>query len=302
MNIYESLELKKQQFIGDDLIITTVMEADTIHRKFIKLRELLYCDIDVVPYYRGEQKYGWDIQSGIFRSPLNITDPKIGKQLEEKAIQKFEIAINDKIGQKAFRKIYSREKYGKEWDLLFNAQHAGIKTTLTDWSDEILTALYFATEESKNRTIDNSAGQIWCFMVPDKYILGHNVYLQRDTFYDLNPFDMKQMYLICSPFYITDINHRIFEYRMFRQKGRFLILPNDSCHVPLNNNEEFKKFIFRIKIPAKLKKSIRKDLTAYNMTRKDMFIEEKPDVHDLIAEINDTVYKDPNLPLVFAEE
>ena len=293
MNIDEAFELKKQQFIGDDLIMTTVEEANAFHSKFIKLRSELFKDriMEIMPHYRGEQNSGWDIRPGIFRPPLKINNPKTGKQLEEKAIQEFETVIKEKVGQNVLREIYNIEKYGKEWNLLFQAQHAGVKTTLTDWSAEIISALYFATEESLNESIENSDGQLWCFIIPVNYILGHNGYPQKDTFYNLNPFDMKGTYLINSAFYITDIENRIFEYRMYRQKGRFLISSNDTCHIPINKQEELKKFIFQIRIPAEFKKTIRKELTLQGITRAYMFIEEKTEKQDLITEINKTVFK-----------
>ena len=91
--------------------------------------------------------------------------------MEQKAIYEFEKIINEKIGKDVFRDLFNKYKYGKEWDLLFQAQHAGIKTTITDWTDSIETALYFATEKSKDANIEIFNCQIWCYMVPKEKIL-----------------------------------------------------------------------------------------------------------------------------------
>ncbi len=48
-----------------------------------------------MPHYRGEQKYGWDILSGVFRPPLDKLKSEEGKQLEKLAIGEFENTIKN---------------------------------------------------------------------------------------------------------------------------------------------------------------------------------------------------------------
>ena len=288
----EAFEKTKKEIIGDDLTITTALEADQLHEQFIKLRtELFFSGItEIMPHYRGEQNFGWDIRSGIFRPPLKITDPKVGKDLEQKAIQEFEKVINEKVGAKTLRDLFYNEKHGKDWDLLFQAQHAGIKTTLTDWSAFIISALFFATEQSADENIEKADGQLWCFLIPTINILGHNNYPERNTFYDINPFEITSTFLINPSSYISEIEERIFEYRMYRQKGRFVMVSNDNCHIPLNQQEELKKYILRAKIPAEFKSTIRQELANRGITRETMYIDETPSRQDLITEINVNIF------------
>ncbi len=289
----EALEKTKQEIIGDNQTITSAEEADQLHKKLIELRTQLFFRniIEIMPHYRGEQKFGWNITPGIFRPPLNITDPKVAKQLEQQAVEEFARVINEKVGKTVLRDIFNNEKHGKDWDLLFQAQHAGVRTTLTDWSAEIISALYFATEESKDIAIEESDGQLWCFLIPTINILGHSNFPKRQSFYDMNPFDMKGTFLINPSSYLDNIEKRIFEYRMYRQKGRFVMTSNDTCHIPLNQQEEMKKFLIQFTVPAKQKSTIREELAERHMVRGNMYIDESPKQQDLITDINNTVFK-----------
>jgi len=295
MTIEEAFEKSKHDIIGDNLIITSLTEAEELYDKFIQLRQKLSIVglqiIDVMPHYRGEQKFGWDIRPGIFRPPLNITDPQIGKQLEKKAIHEFEKTITEKVGQKVLRDIFNKETHGKDWDLLFQAQHAGVKTTLTDWTPNIVSAMYFATEQSTDDLIEKSDGQLWSFIVPTENILGHNDYPVRNSFYDIDPFDVKATFLINPSSYLDDIDKRIFEYRMYRQKGRFIMPSNDTCHIPLNQQDELKKFIFQARIPAEHKAKIREELAKRGVDRNSTYIDENPQRQELITEINSIIFK-----------
>ncbi len=55
-----------------------------------------------------------------------------------------------------------------KWDLLFQAQHAGVKTSLVDFSTNIFLSSFFMSEPSK--TFDNENGQLWCLLVPSDFI------------------------------------------------------------------------------------------------------------------------------------
>lgn len=289
----EAFEQSKQEVIGDNLVITSIDEAEALHKRFIKLRTQLIDKglIEIIPHYRGEQKYGWNINPGIFRPPLTIKDAATGKTLERTAIVEFERVIHEKVGMHALRDIFENEKYGKDWNLLFQAQHAGIRTTLTDWSAEILSALFFATEKSDKPEIENSHGQLWCFITPEAWIYGHNANSPRRTFYDLNPFNLKQAILVNSPYYLTNIKNRTFEHRMFRQKGRFVMPSADSCNIPLNQQSELKLFFFKARIPAVYKQTIRDELAEMNVIRENMYINESLEIQILIMEINKAVFR-----------
>ncbi len=93
----EALEKTKQEIIGDNQTITSAEEADQLHKRLIELRtQLFFRNIfEIMPHYRGEQKFGWNITPGIFRPPLNITERKVAKLLEQQAVEEFERVKNE---------------------------------------------------------------------------------------------------------------------------------------------------------------------------------------------------------------
>lgn len=292
MAMQEAFENAKKEIIGEEIIINSLEEAEELHEKFIALRTKLSIVglqlIDVMPHYRGEQNISWDIRAGIFRPPLNVTDPAIGKQLEKNAVEEFEKVIIEKVGAATFRTLFNKEKHGKDWDLLMQAQHAGIRTTLTDWSPDIRSALYFATEYSVKDDIENADGQIWCFITPTEWIVGHN---RHKSLFDLDPYNMDRTVMINPSTLLDDVQDRIFEYRMYRQKGRFVMPSNATCHIPLNKQKELIPFIIKIKVTAKYKQKIRDELAGRNLIRLEMYIDENPDRQSLITEINSLIFK-----------
>lgn len=289
----QAFEKAKEEVIGGIDTITSIEEAEKFHILLIQLRVKLFQDYlwDMMPHYRGEQNFGWDIRCGIFRPPLKVPDVKKGKDIERKAVTEFESAIKNKWGKAVFRDLFNHEKHGKDWDLLFQAQHAGIKTTLTDWSAEMITALYFATEKSTNEAYEKADGQIWTIMIPTQWILGHNTWPVRETFYDLDPFNLARSYLINVSSYLDDMDKRIFEQRMYRQKGRFIITEADKSDIPLNNRQELKHLIHRLKVPAECKESIRQKLAARGITTEYMYVEQSEERKQLIEHTNNALFK-----------
>jgi FRG domain len=283
----------KQKLIPDNIEIKSLDEAFDIHDNlFIPFRVKLYENglNGFMPHYRGEQKYGWDILSGVFRPPFDKLSSDKGKNLEKLAVTAFEDTIKTKIGDKVLRNIFNHEKFGKEWDLLFQAQHGGVKTTLTDWTGFIQTALFFATEISSSEEIENSDAQLWCLMVPIENIISDSQFYPKESMYNLDPFNIDNVYLINPSIYIDNVDERIFEYRMYKQGGRFLAMPNNACNVPINKHDMFKDFLFHIRIPKDFKQSIRQALTERGITRQRMYADENP-VHDnLIKDINNKIF------------
>lgn len=290
MTAEEAFTKIKKEIIGEDLTISSVEEGENLHEKFIELRKQLYFNgiVEIMPHYRGEVNLGWDITPGLFRPPLKISDSLTGKKAEKIAVQEFEKVITEKIGKSAIRDIFNHKKFGKEWDLLFQAQHAGVRTSLTDWSAEMITALYFATEVS---AFDKSDAQLWCFIVPTNYIVSDSTFPGKDSFYDMNPFEMPRTYLINPSTYISDIDKRIFEYRMYRQRGRFVMVKGDQCHIPLNKHDDVANFLFRFRIPADKKEGIRKELAARRVIRSMMYVDENPKHQNIIDELNANAFK-----------
>ena len=109
--------------------------------------------------------------------------------------------------------------------------------------------------------------------------------------YNLDPFNIDKVYLMNPSIFIDNVSERIFEYRMAKQGGRFLVVPNNICNVPINKHDMFKDFLFHIKIPKEFKQSIRQSLTENGITRQQMYVDENP-IHDnLIREINNKIFR-----------
>ena len=102
---------------------------------------------------------------------------------------------------------------------------------------------------------------------------------------------MKGTFLINPSSYLDQIEDRIFECRMYRQKGRFVMPSNDTCHIPLNQQPDLQKFILNAKISAKFKQRIREELASRHVTRQTMYIVENLKRQDLITELNTNVFK-----------
>lgn len=166
-----------------------------------------------------------------------------------------------------------------------------MRTTLTDWTAFIVSSLFFATEKSHDIDIEKSDAQLWCLMVPEANIISDTQFFPKESMYNLNPFAVDNVYLINPSIYIHEVEDRLFEYNMYKQKGRFIILPNNVCNIPINKQDLFKDFLFRIRIKAENKESIRNELALRGITRQALFYEENPECEQLIREINSKVYK-----------
>jgi len=294
MTFQEVFREIKREKIPENLTVKCIDDAYDFHEQvFIPFRTELRANnlTSLMPHYRGEQKNGWDIVSGIFRSPLDKLSNSEGKNLEKLAIIEFENIITTKIGDNILRTIFNHKTYGKDWDLLFQAQHGGIKTTLTDWTAYIINALYFATEFSSNKEIENADAQLWCLMVPEKNIISDSDFFIKKSIYEMNPYNLENFYLLNPSIFVDNVYERIFEYRMYKQSGRFLALPNDYCNIPINKNDMFKDILFQIRIPKEYKESIRQSLTKKGITRERLFAVENPTHDKLIKDINCKIFK-----------
>lgn len=146
------MELYDQNVVafGASAEITSVQDGLNLHKRMVQIetKAVFARDIYAMPHYRGEQKFGWDISPGISRVVSGKATVDEVRQLEKAALQEFEIEVASKIGKEALRTLFYNEKHGKDWDMLFQAQHAGIKTSLLDWTPEILQGLFFATRKA----------------------------------------------------------------------------------------------------------------------------------------------------------
>jgi hypothetical protein len=278
--------------LGAPKEIISVQSALEIHQLMVRLETKVRFanDIYAMPHYRGEQKFGWDITPGISRVEKAKASAAIARGLEKDALEKFELEISSNFGEEALRTIFYNEKHGKDWDLLFQAQHAGIKTSLLDWTPEIIQALFFATEKSNVDDIENSDGQLWVYLARFHTIKSHNEFPIKDSFYDQDPSFLSEGYLINSSIYLDDIEKRLFESRMFKQKGRFFLSSYDNFGIAMNKQKEVEPLLFKFIIPASYKLKIREELTQRGITREYLYVEENPSHQAIIDFINQSIY------------
>jgi len=288
MAIYDD---NPQKILDIEPIITSIDEAEAVHNRLIEFRSQLYFSgqMDAQPHYRGEQKFGWDISPGLSRGKgAGLFGPQ-AKALESRLVSEFEKEITTRFGPQALRHLFDGQAYGRKWDSLFQAQHAGIRTTILDFSFHWERSLFFAVEESPDPDIENSDAQFWAYQYNNELLLKHSKYPIDDSFYDQDPESLLEGRMVNVPFFLDDLEHRLFEGRMFKQIGRFFIPAQDTCQIPLNLQDDIAPWLFRFRIPAEYKKPIREELEATGIDRAYLYVEENPAHHNLIAEINKRV-------------
>jgi len=270
--------------------VNSLQEIDDLHRKFVQYRWDFYCQsgIETMAHYRSEQYFGWDITPGVFRK--RGIGAREGKELEKRAALMFERIVTENFGPDALRDLFYRQRYGKDWDILFQAQHAGVKTTLVDWTARIDKSVYFAVEESMDGALNAADGQLWVYMIPTGELLSHNTLPIKDTFYDQDPADLRSGAMINVSICLDNLGKRLFETRMFKQGGRFYISASNECNIPLNRQQGIARYLFRFRIPAARKKVIREELAADGLTRETVYVQENPEHQALIDAINTEVY------------
>jgi hypothetical protein len=288
MELYDKRVLE----LGMKREITSVQNGLDVHKAMVRFetKEHFANDIYAMPHYRGEQNFGWDISPGISRVVDENATVDEARQLEKKALEEFELEVTSKVGKEALRTLFNNEKHGKDWDLLFQAQHAGIKTSLLDWTPEILQALFFATEESAITDIEKADGQLWVFLARFRTIRSHNEWPVKDSFYEQDPSSISEGYLINSSIYLDDLGKRLFESRMYKQKGRFYLSSKENFGIAMNRQNDVVPLLFRFIIPASHKAVIREELKERGITREYLYVEENPTHQAIIDSINQKVY------------
>lgn len=270
--------------------IENLKSLTELHERLIQIRVELHFKgiIEVMPHYRGEQSYGWDILPGIYRPPfslgINLNNARI---IEEKGINLFKKYVSEELGENQLFKHGAIEPYGEKWDLLFQAQHAGVKTNLIDFSTSILLSSYFACEPSPKHEKDD--GQMWCLLVPSEFIFNETSDYSKLCYPNYNPFELNESFMCNVPVYLDDIEERTYQFRLFRQHGRLFASPNSKLGTAINKMEFWENMIFRVRIPSDVKKIIIKELSEINVTRETMMIIETNEANNIIEQINNEI-------------
>jgi hypothetical protein len=172
-----------------------------------------------------------------------------------------------------------------DWDWYFLMQHYGVPTRLLDFTESALAALYFATVEGA----DESRGCVWIFHpsnfnethvgnggdIPGYYEEFVRPYLQHVW---AQPSLLPEPPIAIDPPY----NSR----RLVAQRGKFVVFGKQAR--PLDELKWTEKFLFKIDIPGRAKRSIRRQLLAAGISESVLF----PGLAGLSREIRDAYTAD----------
>jgi hypothetical protein len=293
MNYLQLSEYIKEKYLNplETFEIKNLQDISDFHAELIKVRvELKFkCGVDVMPHYRGEQKYGWDILPGILRPPFSSKiDLNKVREIEKNGIEIFKKKVIDNFGEEKLFK-HSKKPFGVEWDLLFQAQHAGVKTNLIDLSTESIHSSFFMCEPSEKH--ENSDGQLWSLLVPHEFIYNETTDYDKPVYPNINPFDIDTSFVCNVPTYIDDIDQRTYQFRLFRQHGRLFASSNSDLEVPLNKKVFWENMMFRVRVKAEVKKTIFKELMEIGFDKDRLMLTESEEATKMIEEINNELKK-----------
>jgi hypothetical protein len=144
-----------------------------------------------------------------------------------------------------------------DWDYLTLGQHYGLPTRLLDWSNNSLTALWFATEQA-DLYYANIDSVVWILAA-----------LTND--FELAPEQ-------CHPFDVADImlfRPRIIKQRINNQSGVFSICSSEQLknRTEITKSENFNDRLLKVVIPAKAQMGIRQDLDSLGVNAFTIFPE-----------------------------
>lgn len=288
MNYIQLSEHVKENYLNplENFEIKSLVDIRLFHDELINVRTNLRFSIgmDVMPHYRGEQNYGWDIIPGILRPPFS-SDLDISKirEIEKKGSEIFKKKVIENFGEKQIFK-HSVKPFGEKWDLLFQAQHAGVKTNLIDLSISSILSSFFACEPSEKH--EKSDGQLWGILIPAEFIFNETSNFDKLVYPEYNPFNLDKSFVCNVPTFIDDIDERTYQFRLFRQHGRLFASSNIDLEIPFNKKEFWKNMMFRIKIPFEVKKIIFNELISAGIDRKSLMVIETEEADKMVEEIN----------------
>jgi FRG domain len=155
----------------------------------------------------------------------------------------------------------------RSWEYRIIAREHGLFNRLMDWTNNLTTAIDFAT--SKPNEVTEEHIYLWVLNYPDSPISTGE--LRNYSFLQI----AKTM-LVHGTIYAVG-GHRLAQHRQFVQGGFFLIQPSHLIMEPVNIQPVFKDSLIKIKIPAVKLSTIREEMiqteTAINFSESIMFSE-----------------------------
>lgn len=257
-------------------IIESIRDLDEIKHRFQEQRKLSLLNGDFKQeYYRGLGRENYDLKSYLSRFSKDAKDLK---EIEISSLEEFKKQIT-KLDPKFLREHPLNYKYYKEWEIMWQAQQAGLPTRLMDWSLSIETACFFACMQIKN---DDSNGQLYVFTCPSNicYPLDTNKYL------DENPTEFQSKFLINPDFNDgNDFQKQLAELRRLRQDGKFLFQNYGESHLSLEKQTSLKRDLHKFVIPKDSKQKLREELAKKGYTENTILPKASPEIDGLINKI-----------------
>lgn len=211
------------------------------------------------PIYRGHASVDWKLYPELFRESLERTEFSTWSDLES--------ALLIQLKQRARGELDYEPMTELEW--MSVAQHFGLPTRLSTWTENALVALYFAAE----RTEGDADGVVWRIMPGNR-----NLVISQD--YEQLP-ERTQIYL---PQKMTPA--------MANQKVCYLCHPLPGENARPESFEDHYELgddnicLTRIVIPAGAKDFIRSRLATMGVDRRMLF----PGLHGLCRQIREETY------------
>lgn len=229
-------------------------------------------------FFRG-QIFDWEIKPNIIRNP------KLSKE-EVLKIEKdfFEDYTEETVGVKVLEHFdKDHYKYAQDWHNLFQAQHLGFYTRLTDWTQQFEHALFFATDDESLSNTDKS-GVIWIYKCPNEteFLINFNND-ENGIFFNTHPFELDKFYVVKHPsLFPDDFMEFAGEMRRFRQDGSFVVSTNKDITTPLEQIDYIVPNLEKTIISPKLKTEIKEYL---NSSLRDYFYFSSEETFSLIKDI-----------------
>ncbi|PMD98485.1 hypothetical protein BWI97_04835 [Siphonobacter sp. BAB-5405] len=142
-----------------------------------------------------------------------------------------------------------------DWDYLTLGQHFTLPTRLLDWSNNALTALWFATGES---LVASPYSVVWILMAQEEDFAAN-----LET---MHPFDVPQTKLV---------RPRIIKQRINNQSGVFSVASSQELLTKqyMNEIDSYTEKLIKVKIPSTCLKQIRTDLDTLGVNAFSIFPE-----------------------------
>ena len=215
--------------------------------------------LNVIKLYKEKSIWAGKNEDFLFRGQSNDRPliPKISR-LEPKG----DLLIIEKLLLQEFKRtnpllIEGYQSYD-DWDYLTLGQHYGLPTRLLDWSNNALTALWFATDEisSEVNSVKNSV--VWVLMADaDDY----NMNIES-----IHPFDLDETKIF---------RPRIIKQRINNQSGVFSVQPSAEIEqkCELDKVPSFSEKLLKIRLPVENLHNIRTDLNILGVNAFSIFPE-----------------------------